>query len=422
MGRPVRQRPSCAVSPAPIIQVAAEPKTVEEFCDLITAARGGGVLKITETGELLEKAKEVLGYKRYGALVKKLGYGDGTDRKLRAIARHNRIRAHAHVLPPCWTTLYELTRLSGEAFDAGMQSGAIYPGTQRSVACALLKRDCHKPLPLVVSPNGYEWPKEFWEATENNIWDREQLDHNCDTDWKKHVPEDGLLGPRAGAMHTSSSPQYSGTFSRFPGAVADALLMRYGDQKRNRVIDPFAGGAIRGAVAAVRGFEYHGVDIWPEIIEENRGICSSLGVNPHYHLGDGTTLDCVEGKFGFAVTCPPYWKLEDYSGQETCLATAKTYEEFNARIAKLPLALRSRLEPGAFACIVVADITVDGILIDLPGDTIANFKMGGFIFHQRIVLVDPFGSGPRRKGRLWETAKKLVRRDQHVLVFKTPHE
>ncbi|MBO0733332.1 MAG: hypothetical protein J2P49_03260 [Methylocapsa sp.] len=50
-----------------------------------------------------------------------------TVNKLMAIAESDNLRNDAHVrhLPAAWGTLYELTKLTDEQFDAAIQSGAI---------------------------------------------------------------------------------------------------------------------------------------------------------------------------------------------------------------------------------------------------------------------------------------------------------
>ncbi len=50
------------------------------------------------------------------------------------ISRDERLSngAHAHVLPPHWGTLYELTRLPDDVFEAKIADGTIHPEMQRT--------------------------------------------------------------------------------------------------------------------------------------------------------------------------------------------------------------------------------------------------------------------------------------------------
>lgn len=57
-----------------------------------------------------------------------------TARRLMMIAGHKGVanRAHAHVLPPSWTTLYELTKLPEDKLEIALAEGWVRPETQRS--------------------------------------------------------------------------------------------------------------------------------------------------------------------------------------------------------------------------------------------------------------------------------------------------
>jgi hypothetical protein len=56
-----------------------------------------------------------------------LPFCDSTARRLMMIARDPRLadRAHVHVLPPHWATLYELTKLSAVRFADGLKPDAL---------------------------------------------------------------------------------------------------------------------------------------------------------------------------------------------------------------------------------------------------------------------------------------------------------
>src|SRR5262249_55047396 len=47
--------------------------------------------------------------------------------------------AHGHKLPPCWTTLYELSKLTDDVIIAAIADGRISPKMQRKNAGALRK-------------------------------------------------------------------------------------------------------------------------------------------------------------------------------------------------------------------------------------------------------------------------------------------
>ena len=103
-----------------------------EFSKLIKAAWQEQVESIIEVGTLLETAKAELEHGEFQAMIKEdLPFSTSTARILKMIAQHDLIRDHGHVMPPNWRTLYELTKLSKEQFEAGIKSGAINPKMQR---------------------------------------------------------------------------------------------------------------------------------------------------------------------------------------------------------------------------------------------------------------------------------------------------
>lgn len=58
------------------------------------------------------------------------------------------------------------------------------------------------------------------------------------------------------------------------------------------VLDPFAGGAVRGTVSAALGRSYHGVDLSPDQITANRRVWDRIehigGPAPTWYTGDST--------------------------------------------------------------------------------------------------------------------------------------
>ena len=94
----------------------------------------------TNTGQLLIEAKEELERDAYNALVNtKLVFDLSVAKKLIKIAENRTLGAHVHQLPPCWSTLYELSKLDDDFLKAKLADGTIHPGMQRRAAIALRK-------------------------------------------------------------------------------------------------------------------------------------------------------------------------------------------------------------------------------------------------------------------------------------------
>ena len=72
----------------------------------------------------------------------------------------------------------------------------------------------------------------------------------------------------------------TGTVSIFPAPLVEWILLRYGGPKGGKIIDAFAGGPPRGVVSAIMGFQYTGVELRQEQIDENETTLSAgeLGI------------------------------------------------------------------------------------------------------------------------------------------------
>jgi DUF3102 family protein len=107
----------------------------------INASWQKGVESILETGRLLIDAKNDLNHGEWGEMIQlKLSFGSRTAHMLMAIAGNPELSNRKHVsdLPPSWGTLYELTKLPGDALKTALAKGAINPKTQRKDVAAML--------------------------------------------------------------------------------------------------------------------------------------------------------------------------------------------------------------------------------------------------------------------------------------------
>jgi hypothetical protein len=110
----------------------------KDFAALINTTWRKGATAIIETGRLILAAKAELDRDVFDSLLKlRLDCGDSVARKLLRIADNEIICAHGHKLPPCWTTIYELTKVKADALKAAFADGTIHPGMERKDAAAL---------------------------------------------------------------------------------------------------------------------------------------------------------------------------------------------------------------------------------------------------------------------------------------------
>ena len=189
-----------------------------------------------------------------------------------------------------------------------------------------------------------------------------------------------------------------------------------------RVIDPFAGGSVRGAVAAILGLDYCGVDLRPEQVEANASQMEVIGDVPGraaWVVGDSSdgSLMSTLGAAQFMLTCPPYGDLETYSDDPADLSNMPL-EQFNETYAACLANAVARLEDNSFAVIVVGDYRdKKGSLVDFVSTTIAAMRGAGCDLYNEGILITPVGTLALRVGRQFEIARKLGKSHQNVLVF-----
>lgn len=265
--------------------------------------------------------------------------------------------------------------------------------------------------------DGYQRPRLNFD-TSTTIWRIDETITKKVQNWKAWTGEDGRSGSRAGAMREEETA-YSGTYSVFPAPLAEYIILRYGGEPGNKIIDPFAGGPVRGVVSSVMGYEYHGVDVRQGAIDEDLESLERLDLSANYHLGDSRHLHKLfdRDEFDFCFSCPPYFNLEVYSDQEDDISNIDDYWDFHDMIAKVFKSLYKAMKTDAFVCMVVGNFRVKGKLVDFRGDTVANMEQAGFEFWQDVVLSRSAGSAAIRAGTSWK-GLKLVPRHEYLLVFR----
>ena len=189
------------------------------------------------------------------------------------------------------------------------------------------------------------------------------------------------------------------------------------------IIDPFAGGSVRGIVASKLGRQYVGYELRPEQVEANRAqgeeLCMDDEYPPAWILGDSQNIDktCADINADMVFSCPPYADLEVYSDNECDLSTMK-YEDFRSAYFSIIKKTCSLLKQDSFACFVVGEVRdKKGNYIDFVGDTVKAFREAGLSYYNEAILITCVGSLPIRAGKCFSTSRKLGKTHQNVLVF-----
>jgi DNA modification methylase len=202
------------------------------------------------------------------------------------------------------------------------------------------------------------------------------------------------------------------------------VLYRWFCPEGGTILDPFAGGSVRGIVANYLGYKYTGIDIRQEQVDSNREQAYEiLEVNnhPQWYVGDSNiVLDEFTKEFDFVFSCPPYADLEVYSDLEGDISNMN-YSEFKTAYENIIEKSCKRLKKGGYACFVVGEVRdKKGNYIGFVPDTIKAFESAGMKFYNEGILLNPVASASMRADKQFSAGKKLVKIHQNVLVFKKP--
>lgn len=187
-----------------------------------------------------------------------------------------------------------------------------------------------------------------------------------------------------------------------------------------KILDPFAGGSVRGIVANYLGYKYTGIELRQEQVDSNREqALKILPINkqPQWYVGDSDKiLTKWSGTYDFVFSCPPYADLEVYSDLPGDISNMP-YDEFLSAYQRIIEKSCALLKYGGFACFVVGEVRdKNGHYIGLIPDTINAFKMCGMKYYNEAILLTPVASASMRASGNMKT-KKLAKIHQNVLIF-----
>lgn len=187
------------------------------------------------------------------------------------------------------------------------------------------------------------------------------------------------------------------------------------------IVDPFAGGSVRGIVAGMLNFPYHGIDLRTEQVEANRRQAASINMNILATWYKGNSKDILSIiphiSADFIFSCPPYFDLEQYSEDENDLSNM-SWEEFLFTYREIITHTCSLLKEDRFACFVVGEIRdKKGNYRDFVGETVQAFRDAGMVYYNEMILINVAGSMPIRVGRQFSHYRKVGKTHQNVLVF-----
>lgn len=235
------------------------------------------------------------------------------------------------------------------------------------------------------------------------------------TDWVKSVKGDDFTGLGAGTP--------GGGTSVFDPVLCE-LVYRWFSPKGGTVLDPFAGGSVRGIVAAKLGRIYFGGDLRSEQIEANEIQARTMlepTQMPTWKAADSKriheTFPDVQADLVFS--CPPYADLEVYSDDPRDISTME-YGDFMDAYREIIKKSLSLLKKDRFAVFVVGEVREKkggGFYKNFVQDTIKAFEVAGAKHYNEMILLTSAGSLALRAGRTFAATRKIGKTHQNVIVF-----
>lgn len=243
------------------------------------------------------------------------------------------------------------------------------------------------------------------------------------------------MGLKASAKNGWAVADNKGSGVSIFDPVLCEIMYRWFCPPGGEVLDPFAGGSVRGIVSAVLGRHYTGIDLSERQVAANRVQATQiLGDNfettthafprfPKWVAGDSARVKkLVHPEFtaDFIFSCPPYANLEVYSDDSRDLSTM-AYPDFLHNYQRIITRACGLLKPDRFAAFVVGEVrdqrAPGGPYLGLVPDTIAAFRAAGLEYYNHAILVNSAGSLPLRVRKQFHASRKLGNTHQTVLIF-----
>ena len=200
------------------------------------------------------------------------------------------------------------------------------------------------------------------------------------------------------------------------------LMYEWFSPKGGMVLDPFAGGSVRGIVAEELGRKYIGIDLSESQIEANKQQSNK----PTWICGDSDTeLDKLHNEsYDFVFTCPPYYDLEVYSDSPLDISTMND-TDFDEKYKSILQKSVSKLKQNRFYCIVVSEVREQSKTGDykigkykrLVSKTIDILEQGGLSFYNDMILFNSQHQASRVGKTYFERNRKIPSVHQNILVF-----
>lgn len=201
------------------------------------------------------------------------------------------------------------------------------------------------------------------------------------------------------------------------------ILYSWFCKEGGQILDPFAGGSVRGIVANYKKMKYTGFDIRQEQIDANneqKAICKKENPLPVWICADSNTMEkhlAEDFEADFVFSCPPYADLEVYSEIEGDISNME-YSDFLKVYTSIIKKACDRLKENRFACFTVCEVrNKKGFYHNFVCDTIKAFENAGLNYYNEIILKNGIGTKRMTCGIGMRKTRKVGKIHQNVLVF-----
>lgn len=266
--------------------------------------------------------------------------------------------------------------------------------------------------------------------TRQGYWqDRKKL-------WKTIIKSDdgrkeGLLGGGLKELADFQGSDLTGT-SIFDPVLCEVLINWFCPPSA-KIIDPFAGGSVRGLISTLLGREYTGIDLRQEQIDANYNNLSNINPKTDLHgnsykppkwiCDDSFNIDNhITEKFDFMLTCPPYADLEVYSNNERDISNME-YADFIEAYGIILQKTFVHLKENAYIAIIVGEVrNKKGHYYNFVGDTINICRNAGLKYYNECILIECVATAALRANRQFSAGRKVVKTHQNILIFVKGNE
>ena len=191
--------------------------------------------------------------------------------------------------------------------------------------------------------------------------------------------------------------------------------------KDGSILDPFAGGSVRGIIAGVMDHSYLGLELSEKQVFANREQKEELikDKDVTWIVGDSNqSLDNISNNsYDLIFSCPPYFNLEVYSDDKDDLSN-KDYNGFLNLYESIIKKSLQKLKNNRFAIFTVGDVRdKNGFYVNFVEDTVRLFEKHGAKKYNEIILLKSIGTLPLRVSAQFPSGRKVGKAHENVLVF-----